>query len=492
MILKNRDLYTQYVQFDLISNETTIGKSIAQYEVRRYVDTRNLTRATSFVVTCTQRIVIPGPVTFAPAAQQISGYYGYPALFTNQVALIENGDGDVIAAQTLIDYAPKTLNTAVTSSNNDSSSSSTSNSQQYSSGSTTAQSNSYGASVSVGLVGDMPMGSIGGSASKTSTSEESTGSSSGEASEAGNQYSNASSMSIKDWGSYAQIDATNTIPTWVWGQEYPWDVIQFRNIDQNDNVILPDYVVARLYDGIQVYPPSELSLLGVNFVSKAAWLVTLNPGNAGPATIAVSHSLTYCNATHKIDSGALVATIDTYTPIVQVNPTLDLPVLAVDALGPGTGPALIGFVANQFDVAPSDGGAFAITAESNLMLVRGTGFNGVMSTDFSAGSVTLTLYFKLTDSSTDISLSMKHWVTSGGTCQIALDINGTTNMVKFVNAPEAGAGGDNVSVIPLRCKDFTSVDYCDFLQFGLNTITLTLTSTGAPGATYTLQAMAVG
>jgi hypothetical protein len=169
-----------------------------------------------------------------------------------------------------------------------------------------------------------------------------------------------------------------------------------------------------------------------------------------------------------------------------------LPVLALDPVGVDNGPALIGFVPNQFDVAPSSGGDFAITAESNLMLVRGSGFPSVMTTDFANGAVEMTLYFKLLESSKDINLSLKHWVNSGGACEIAIVVNGTTNLTRYITAPEAGSRGDNVTVIPLRCKDFTSVDYYDFLQFGLNTVVITVTSTSTPTASYTLMAMAVG
>jgi hypothetical protein len=129
--------------------------------------------------------------------------------------------------------------------------------------------------------------------SSSSTDETSSGSTQGSAVDSGAQYSNASSMSMKDWGSYVQFDSAGLTPTWIWGQEYPWDLIQFRNVE-NDYVVLPPYVVDRLYDGTQVYPPSELSLFGVDFVSKVAWLVTPKSGLASSQSISFTHTLTYC------------------------------------------------------------------------------------------------------------------------------------------------------------------------------------------------------
>jgi hypothetical protein len=484
MIIKARDLYTLFVKNPLKINDPVIEQTMIQYEARRYTDTRNLTKIYSFIITCTQRIIIPNSDPFPMVVQSVTGFSQYPALFTNEVKLVDTNS--ILQDISLVDYAPKTINTAVTGTQNNSDSSNTTVSQQYSTGSILSQTNSYGLSMTESLIPGISR-----TMSSSSTDETSSASTQGSAVDSGAQYSNASSMSMKDWGSYVQFDSAGHTPTWIWGQEYPWDLIQFRNVE-NDYVVLPQYVVDRLYDGTQVYPPSELSLFGVDFVSKVAWLVTPKSGLASSQSISFTHTLTYCTATHKLLDGALAASIDFQSPVSGTAASLDLPVLALDPVGVDNGPALIGFVPNQFDAAPSSGGDFAITAESNLMLVRGSGFPSVMTTDFANGAVEMTLYFKLLESSKDINLSLKHWVNSGGACEIAIVVNGTTNLTRYITAPEAGSGGDNVTVIPLRCKDFTSVDYCDFLQFGLNTVVITVTSTSTPSASYTLMAMAVG
>jgi hypothetical protein len=495
MIVKERDLYTQSVTLSLFSSGLSIGSTTIQYEVRRYVDTRNLGQANSYVVTCTQRFTAPNAATFSPTAGNVSSFTNYPALITNGIS---HSDPDkIVSDMFLIDYSPKTINTSVTSNQNQSTSSNASNTQQYSSGSSYSQTNSFGASASLGFFGDMPTGDFGLNASRANTSEASQSSSFGSSVDKGSQFSSDTSMALKDWGSYAQLDSSSTWPTWIWGQEYPWDLIDFRNTGGGDDIVLPQYVIDRLYDGTQVYPPSELALFGVSFASKASWLVTLDAGVTDTTSLVFNHALTLCVASHQVQGTTFSASIDTYPEVSHTVTGLDLPVLALDPIGGDAGPALVGFIPGQFTVAPTSSGSdLVIAAESNLMLVRGGGFNGLsqsgfMTTDFSTGAVTLTLYFKVLDPAADVSLSLKHWVEASQAVQLEISVNGGTSITKRVDGLEAGGGGDNVTVIPLRKKDFTSVDFCDLLKLGLNTVTLTFTAEGS-GADYTLMAAAVG
>ncbi len=72
-------------------------------------------------------------------------------------------------------------------------------------------------------------------------------------------------------------------------------------------------------------------------------------------------------------------------------------------------------------------------------------------------------------------------------------INGDATITRFVDAAETGSGGDNVLVVVLRNKDFTSVDYCDHLQMGLNTVSISIAPLdGQEKAMYQLLALAVG
>jgi len=511
-MLKSRDLYTHVEYTSLENNNDTIGQTITQYEVRAYADTRNLKQQKSFLITCTQRIIIPNPNQYFLGAANIPEFYNYPVAFTNSTQIIDAENN--FAQPILLDYYPRTLNTAVASSLADATSNNVTLSQQYTVGSSTSQTNTFGISGSVGVQGDMPTADVGASAQYSITNENSRSLSSGNAIDNGTQVSNTNSMTIKDWGSYSYIDSENTFPSWAWAQEYPWDVMQYRQLTPTPStsmpnaVILPAYVEQRLYDGTQVFPPSELSLLGVDFVARATWQLTPNSTFwaedakatlANPVGVTFQHTINYCSAQH----GAVItssssppsffAALSKPITITNNSPMIDIPVLALDPITNASGPAIVGFVQSQFDVAPSnDGGAFTVTSESNNLLIRGSGFTDIMTTDFSAGAVDMTLYFKITDTRNDVTLSLKHWIagSSGAACQLAIVVNGTT-LTRFVDAPEAGSGGNNVTLVSLRCKDYTSVDFCDYLQRGLNTITIAIAPTTS-GTTYQLSALAIG
>lgn len=181
------------------------------------------------------------------------------------------------------------------------------------------------------------------------------------------------------------------------------------------------------------------------------------------------------------------------------SPSLDLGLLALEPIGSGgnTRDAVVGFVPNQFTVPPSAESKYAykITAESNNLEVRGTGFTDVMSTDFTQGPVTMTVYFKVLDTDSDVTLFMKHWKTTAAGCVLQILVNDDTTLTRHIDGLEDEGGGDNVSAIPLRYKQFDSVDYCDFLKIGLNVVTITIKPTQditAPdGAGYAIRALYV-
>lgn len=494
-MLISRDLHTQVEYVPVVSSGMTLGETIIQYEIQAYTDTRNLGDTKAYIVTCTQRLMLPNPNVYDPKAGPTTNFLNYPGLITNSIRITD--PNKVIQSQRLLDYTPRTLNTAVSTSNNVSLSQNSSVSQQSTTGSSTAQTNSYGGSVSLGFFGDLPTGDVSANYQYSSTTEQSRSHSTGSAIDRGTQLSNSNAMTIKDWGSYGSVDALDQSPTWVWGQEFPWNIIRFKGTDSNGNIALPEFVRVQLYDGNIVYPPSELSLFGVDFVSKATWLVTPIPGQAGAETIAFEHTLIYGAASHSVSNKVLTANLTTYLPITHTSASLDLAVLALDPIQPDrTSPAVVGFVPNQFDAPPtSAGGAFAITADTNDLLVRGSGFNTIMSTDFTTGAVTMTLSFKIIDPIHNVSLSIKHWIRTANPVQLSFVVNGNTAspFVRFVDTPETGSGGDNIMVVALRNKDFTSVDYCDYLQMGLNTVTITVTAvTTATPSGYQVMALALG
>ena len=493
-MLKLRDLYTQFTTTEITSSGTNVGQAILQYEVHRYIDTRNLTEVNAYIVTCTQRLIIPNAAAYAPSTTAVTEYSNYPALL---IANITVDDPD--HQTTLIDYFPRTLNTSVSTALNASTGSGTSMSQQYTSGSSTAQTNSFGASASLGFFGDAPTGGVSVDTSTAMTTEQSVAATTGSAVDKSSQLSNSSAMSVKDWGSYAQLDVADSNLTWVFGQEFPWNVIQFNAPNATSSaVLLPDFVQQRLLDASDpnnpvLYPPSELSLLGVDFVSKAVWLITPQTITAGSDAISFTHSLTLGNATHSLDGSNVTASLDVVEAAPIQSGSIDLALYGLDPLS-GSAPAVIGFVPDQFAVAPaSSGSPFSIAADANDLLVRGSGFTSIMATDFSAGQAQMTVFFKVIDPNTDVNLSLKNWV--GGTvpCLLTIVINGQSTLLRYVDAPETSGGSDNVTVVSLRYTNFTSVNYCDYLQMGLNQVQITITPTASsPATSYQLLAIAVG
>lgn len=499
-MLKTRDLYTWTVNPPLTSSGTPVGQAILQYEVHRYIDTRNLTETNSYLVTCTQRLIVPNAATYEPNTTPVTSYGPYPALLMANIELTASSPQlDIL----LVDYFPRTLNTAVNTALNASTGSSASASQQYTSGSSTAQTNTFSTSASLGFFGDAPTGGFSQDQATSATTGQSSATSTGTATDTNSQLSNSSAMSIKDWGSYAQLGIGNPNVTWIWGQEYPWNVIQFNAYDNTASVVLlPEFVQQRLLDlsdpsAPVLYPPSELSTFGVDFVSSATWLITPAAPTADDLKIVFTHALTLLSGKHVLQATgsdtSVAASLDLVHADAIPSVSIDLPLLALDPLS-GTLPAVIGFVPDQFAVAPTSSGAeFAIAADANNLLVRGSGFTGVMTADFpaGAGSAQMTVYFKVIDTSTDVNLSLKNWVV-GMPCLLTIVVNGQSTLYRYVDAPETSGGADNITVVSLRYKNFASVNYCDFLQMGLNEVSITITPTAKTATTYQLLAIAVG
>jgi hypothetical protein len=502
MIIKDDDLYTHTVTAPLISGDSQIGSTTIQYVVQRYVDLRNLSAHAGYVVTCTQRFFIPNTAPFNNGTTTSQTFSAYPALITNAITF--DDPSNIVDSFLLVDYTPQTVNAAVTSNESEASSSASTNSVQHSSGSSNAQTNSYTASVgmSFSLKSPLPTYNVNKSDSTSNTQQTSNSTTNGTSDQSGSQFSDGSSMSIKDWGSYVQLDtATCMMPTWIFAQEYPWSLIDYRSVDASGDLILPQYVIDRLWDGAVLSPPSELSQFGVNFVCKAGWLIELVDGAFDTSSLTFSHDLKLTVATHQVDTdNTFSASIDAYPDAATtIIGSLNLPKLALDPIAPGSMPALIGFVPGQYLVEPTTaGGEFAMVAEENTSLVTGTGFgqvtrSGFMSSDFSTGAPTMDVSFKLKESASNISLSFKHWVEGGGGVTLSIVVNGSDPIVRYFDATEAGSGGDNVTSIPLRMKDFRSLDYCDLLVYGLNEITVTVTPDATNGpSSYHLMALAIG
>jgi len=200
-------------------------------------------------------------------------------------------------------------------------------------------------------------------------------------------------MTVKDWSSYAFLDSGKQQLSWVWGQEYPWNVISFRDLvaASGPAIKLPPYVFARLWDGANLYPPSELSQFGVDFVATARWVFYLaDDATPEDEVVTFAHAFTYWEGGHD-QKGAYLNVMAADAPIDSV--TLNLPLLALDPIvstGPRNG-AIIGFVKGEFIAAPaSDGAPFRAKSASNTLYATGSGFDAPATNDavLSASAIT--------------------------------------------------------------------------------------------------------
>ncbi len=518
-----RDLHVAYQSQTLAFNDVVLGTLALEYEVRAYRDLRNLAETEAYIVTCRQQLVFPGPGATSLGPQNISGYHDYPALIVSSVTPAAPAGSPAVSLE-LQDCYPKTLNTAVATSQNASTDTNSSYSSQYSSGSTFAQANSYDTSVSIsgsaGFFGDSPTGSMSLGASFGTSSSESQAwqKSASQARAAGlNLHSGiSSSMSMKDWGAYAAIAGDKTSLTWAWGQEYPWNVMEYCNLEADRrDITLPEFVLQRLRDKIeaQVYPPSQLSLFGVNFVGSSRWVVKSGPTpRAASSQLQFTHALKYFTASHGYDDNdKFTAHMNNMGSLSITGPQLDLPVLGLDPIrleGPDNG-AVIGFAPHRFLEPPGQPAApggtppsFRIKSGVNNLYVTGAGFSAPADADapltatLVAGSpAKLTIRFKIADATNDYSLFLKHWKTSAQGCVMSLTINGLS-ITKHVDAQESGGGADNVTTIILRNKGYSSDEYYDYLSLGLNTIEISIAPSAGDKAGencgYALRALAIG
>jgi hypothetical protein len=491
--------------------KTTFGTLLSEYHVREYWDLRTSASHAgarrAYVVSLKQKISISNSDANSFAKlNPVTSYSGYPVLVVQQVQASSQVNG---LNYYLEDYSPKTLNAAVTTSGNASTDSTDANSVQHSAGSSTSVTNSYEISDSVGFFGDDLTGSVSYSSSHSTTNTDESSTTAGRTSSQAVQAGTGSSMSIKDWASYAFLDANRQQPGWVWGQEYPWDVIDFRNVKSTSEfgVALPPYVAKRLYDGATVYPPSDISQFGLNFTASARWIFYVD-GQAGSTdeTVAFAHSVTYWEGSHDA-SGATIAMIASNQQIETVQ--LNLPLLALDPItqaGARNG-AVIGFVKSEFIAPPAAPPTpFRLKSGSNNMYVSGSGFgaldneNSVLTAKdaTTAAPASLTIQFKMTSENLELSLYFKHWKLSAAGCVLTVLVNEpdptkpVSPIVRHVDARDAASGTDNITAITLRKKDYTSVEFYDYLVMGLNTIIVKITpEEGQPSCAYAIRALAI-
>ncbi|GGG62513.1 hypothetical protein [Epilithonimonas arachidiradicis] len=537
--------FTKYCKLLDGSDEqnNTIGTFYAEYQVNAYDDvqvnnTQSVTKSKTrkFIVQVSQRITIynKSGMDVSPDTN-LTSYELYPALL-NSIISINNTTSGI--NYELLDYSPQTVNTKIqssgTSGNTSGQTSGTSKSDTV--GSSTSQTNSYGTSVTAGFQGDMGMGSVTSSFEHSETSSQERSHTNGYESSRSNSNENSSStsMSMKDWGAYSLVNPLTKNPSWTFGQEYPWDVIECRKTNGKTypnpdpkyayltEIVIPSSMSARLYDGVSLYPPSQLAMFGINFMMKSVWLVTLDDNSDDE--LELNHDILFFRGAHCLNDNITVsAYLEKNPTMLQTVPPnalitkIDLPIMGLDVLGNPVKSGIIGFVPNKFTVNPVPGTdvappiPFKIISGSNNLLIKDTttyplncGLGGfsvsetALSTVFSVNctSLTMSLFFKITDNVNDYTLYIKHWKTGSIGIMLTFIINGQEDnkITKYVDAQEAEGGENNLLSIALRNQNFSSVDYHDYLQLGLNLIDIKIELIGSDyiaGNGYAIRAVSI-
>lgn len=527
-----------------LSDGSAIGVLETEYQVSLYNDVQVLTvnsaqqsEQLEFILTCKHRILIQNSENALVSLTEVTdasqeAFENYPALLNLQLSF-EQADS---LAYDLLDYSPKTVNTAVQQSSAAGSDSSQSLQSSSTTGNSYSQSSSYGFSVTAG---DSFSG-VSSNYEYTTSSTQDQSKTTGSDSSSSEQSSTTDSMSIKDWGSYCGINPLDQSPTWLFGQEMPWNAISCRfatataNPNGNSNQLkmcISDFMSANLYDGNVLYPPTELSMYGLNFLTKAVWRMYVDK-TSGPSAscITINPSLLYYTASHYLETqsdnsqapavyldraGADLYVLDDERSLVAPSTTLDLSVMGLDPIGMHDSSAIVGFISNNFiPPAASDGSlssGFRVLATTNDLLIDDTStYTESSSAAFSLAqthlsatwssatdsALQLTLYFKITDAVNEYELHLKHWKAAATGVKLTLVINNNPDqsITKVVDDLEGEGGSNNVLSIALRDLDFASIDYHDYLQLGLNAVAITiepLDASSASSCEYQLRALAI-
>nr|VFK27322.1 MAG: hypothetical protein BECKMB1821G_GA0114241_10273 [Candidatus Kentron sp. MB]VFK34938.1 MAG: hypothetical protein BECKMB1821I_GA0114274_10923 [Candidatus Kentron sp. MB]VFK77075.1 MAG: hypothetical protein BECKMB1821H_GA0114242_10973 [Candidatus Kentron sp. MB] len=470
------------------------GRAITHFEVRRFQDVSNLGSQIAYVVTMKQRVIIPNGTDYQPGPSSETAYTNYPAVLLNSLKLNINNNASVL----LRGIFPKTLNSAVNTTQSASDSTGQSTSTRNTTGSTQTNVNTFGVGISGGFFGELPIGSLSAEYSHSWENSKMHSQSTGNAQDQSHNVSDGESMSIKDWSSYGYLDDIAVNPTWIWGQSYPWDVIQYNQTKDGTTIDLPTFVQDRLVNGSLILPPSQLSMFGLDFTMQAAWRMEFPKGISVDETLSIDFATSCYTASHQSNGSGVSATLQSAKDANNgryASTTLNLSEYALNPLSGAArqGAAAIGFLANPFTFPPTSADAsFKIVSPSNNLQVSGSGFDSVMTTTFSK-PVKLRVIFKVTDTSDNYSLVLMHWIgNQSSACTLTCTINQKWKDVIYVDKTEGQGGQNNVSELELRNTDFTSINFHDYLLVGLNTIEIEVAPVSSGGSNaYTLFALAV-
>jgi hypothetical protein len=490
------NFFTARQSAQLINGQNApFGETLITYQVQRFRDVSNLTSEQAYLVTMMQRVIVPNPTPYQPGPSSATAYSDYPAILHAQVNLSASNTPKII----LRNIFPRTLNAQINSSQSENSGTGTSSTIQNTSGSNQSTVNSYGISLSFGFSGTTPLGSITSQSGQSFSSGTMQSTSSGNTNSANQNLGASQSMSIKDWSSFGILDDQAVNPSWLFGQAFPWDVLQYNQLGDNGSINLPDFVKANLYSDGLILPPSQLSQFGIDFSMTANWLLVYPGPISSDETLQFTHTVTSYTASHAAVSGSVSASLQTSSEAstCQIqSPTLSLSkygLMPLTASGVTSGSA-IGFAAADWTIAPTSArGACKVVSPGDTLQVEAVGFDAGMTSDLLVPT-SVTLTFKVADYNVDYTLALMHWLGEGsGPVSVAWSVNeGKGSGVFSVEATRGEGAQGNASVIALRNTDFSDIGYHDYLTIGTNTITLTITPQGTGTASYVLNAIGLG
>ena len=298
------NFFTARQSAQLINGQNApFGETLITYQVQRFRDVSNLTSEQAYLVTMMQRVIVPNPTPYQPGPSSATAYSDYPAILHAQVNLSASNTPKII----LRNIFPRTLNAQINSSQSENSGTGTSSTIQNTSGSNQSTVNSYGISLSFGFSGTTPLGSITSQSGQSFSSGTMQSTTSGNTNSANQNLGASQSMSIKDWSSFGILDDQAVNPSWLFGQAYPWDVLQYNQLGDNGSINLPDFVKANLYSDGLILPPSQLSQFGIDFSMTANWLLVYPGPISSDETLQFTHTVTSYTASHAAVSGSVSA-----------------------------------------------------------------------------------------------------------------------------------------------------------------------------------------
>ncbi|MBB4000303.1 hypothetical protein [Aureimonas pseudogalii] len=490
-----RDLNTHFETHDLSYHGVIVGKVWSQYEVKRYIDTRNLVASDGYIVECVFRVTIQPEFEFSLTPSTSSNYDRYPAIIKTSSRL----NGCLTAFNTtLVDYSPKTLNVSVDINQTKNISSGIEVTRQHTSSHGNSKSTELGGSISGGYQ-ITPMAVVTLEGRHSWGSDHSKSDLSGNSKQSGTQFSSAASMSIKDWGCYASLDATSMYPIWVWGQEYPWNIVQYKNCNEIGELVLPPTIISLLADDSNIHPPSDLSLFGIDFTSTATWTLRKKVFDRAGDTISIRHDIDYTVASHGLrdhldgqtkedGSKKFYATMDNYGPLECVSSPLDLAKLALEPLS--TRSAVVGFRKPRPCSVNENKSNGRIISDTNDLLVETIGFSSTYECLLEGDEhAKIALFFKLSDSRPSLGFQIKHWIGGKTACVMSIKVNDYKLSDRFITTQYQSEGEDNILLITLRHQDFSSSNYCDFINLGLNKVEIMLKSISGEACSYMVDAI---